>query len=153
VSEKLTTKSPSGGALEVVPVTELGSEPMNACLPHRSGAVPNRSLTNAPPACFRQFGKLRCFRIMPLIGLRRTTKSGTMQLISSAEISDLYLPALEFSLTDGANTLIIKRLPFPETISSPQNRESIIERDVRDHNYQTLCSPGRIRQSGGWMIQ
>jgi hypothetical protein len=76
-----------------------------------------------------------------------------MQCISTAsETPDLDLPAFEFSLADIANPLIIERFPSPESISCAQDRQSIVECDVRDHNRKTPCPLHRNKQSGRWMI-
>jgi hypothetical protein len=85
---------------------------------------------------------------------RRTSKSGTIQFVSTArEASNLYLPAFEFSLANGADTHIIERIPFPDSISRAQNRQPIVEFDVSDHNWKRFCSLRRNKQSGHWMIE
>jgi len=44
------------------------------------------------------------------------------------------LPTLEFSLANVAHTLIIERLPFSKSISLTQDRESIVNFDMRSHH-------------------
>jgi hypothetical protein len=76
-----------------------------------------------------------------------------MHCISAAsETPDFNLPAFEFSLADTANSLIIERFPSPESISCAQDRQPIVECDVRDHNRKAPCSLHRNKQSGRWMI-
>jgi hypothetical protein len=58
-----------------------------------------------------------------------------MHRISAAgETPDLDLPAFEFSLADTAYSLIIERVPSPESISRPQYRQPIVECNVSNHN-------------------
>jgi hypothetical protein len=49
-------------------------------------------------------------------------------------MADLDLPAFESSLANAAHPLIIKRIPFPESISGTQNRKSIVEFNISCHN-------------------
>jgi hypothetical protein len=64
-----------------------------------------------------------------------------MHCISAAsETPDLDLPAFEFSLANTANPLIVERIPSPESISSAQYRQPIVECDMSNHNRKTLCS-------------
>jgi hypothetical protein len=58
-----------------------------------------------------------------------------MQFISAAtETSDINLPAFEFLLANTANPLIVERIPSAESVTGTQNRQSIVEFDVSDHN-------------------
>jgi hypothetical protein len=66
--------------------------------------------------------------------------------------ADLDLPPFELSLANAANTLIIERIPFSESISCTQDRQSIVKFDMRSHHKKTLCASRRNRQSGRWMI-
>jgi hypothetical protein len=65
---------------------------------------------------------------------------------------DLDLPPFELSLANSANPLIVERIPFSESISLTQDRESIVEFDMRSHHAKTLCASHRNRQSGRRMI-
>jgi hypothetical protein len=47
---------------------------------------------------------------------------------------DLDLPPFELSLANAANTLIIERIPFSESISCTQDRQSIVKFDMRSHH-------------------
>jgi hypothetical protein len=70
---------------------------------------------------------------------RRAPKSWTIEFVSAArETPNLNLPAFELSLANTANPLIIERIPFPEPISRTQNRQSIVEFNVGNHNASTL---------------
>jgi hypothetical protein len=51
---------------------------------------------------------------------------------------DLDLPALEFSLADTANPLMIERIPFPRWIPRPQHRQSIIELNMNNHGVRIV---------------
>jgi hypothetical protein len=50
------------------------------------------------------------------------------------ETADLYLSAFKFPLANTANTLIIERIPSPESISRTQDGQSIVEFDMSGHN-------------------
>jgi hypothetical protein len=50
------------------------------------------------------------------------------------ETADLYLSAIKFPLANTANTLIVERIPSAKSVSGTQNRQSIVECDVSDHN-------------------
>jgi hypothetical protein len=50
---------------------------------------------------------------------------------ATRETPDLDLPPFELSLANSADTLIIERIPFSESISLTQNRQSIVEFDMR----------------------
>jgi hypothetical protein len=76
-----------------------------------------------------------------------------MQCVFAAtETPDLDLPALEFSLANIANPLIVERFPFSESISRAQYRQPIVKCDMRDHNRKAPCSVHRNKQSGRRMI-
>jgi len=63
-----------------------------------------------------------------------------MQCISAlSEIPDVDLPAFEFSLANTANPLVVERFPSPESISCAQDQQSIVKRDVCDHNRKAPC--------------
>jgi hypothetical protein len=65
----------------------------------------------------------------------RTPQGWTVHFISAAtETPDLDLPALELSLANSANPLIVERIPFSESISLTQDRQSIVEFDMRSHH-------------------
>jgi hypothetical protein len=58
-----------------------------------------------------------------------------VQCVSPArETADLYLSAFKFPLANTANTLIIERIPSPESISRTQDGQSIVEFDMSGHN-------------------
>lgn len=66
---------------------------------------------------------------------RRAPKRRAVQFISATrETPDLDLSALELSLTNTANPLIVERMPFPESISHTQDGKSIVERDIGSHS-------------------
>jgi hypothetical protein len=74
-----------------------------------------------------------------------------MQCISAAiETSDLDLPAFEFSLANTTNPLIVERIPSPESISRTQDRQSILEFDVSNHNAKNSahCFETNNREAG-----
>jgi hypothetical protein len=58
-------------------------------------------------------------------------------IFARGETPDLNLPAFEFSLANTAHPLIIERIPFSESISCTQERQSIVEFDVSDHKART----------------
>jgi hypothetical protein len=67
--------------------------------------------------------------------LRRASKRRTIQFIYAAgERPDLDLPGFELSLANTANPPIIERIPFPESISGTQDRQSIVEFNISSHN-------------------
>jgi hypothetical protein len=93
-----------------------------------------RLLTGAPTVRLSYFGNDLPFRVKPLIRPRRTSQSRAVHFISAArETPDLNLPTLEFSLADTAHTLIVERIPFSGSISVAQDRQSIVEFDMRIH--------------------
>jgi hypothetical protein len=55
-------------------------------------------------------------------------------ILAIAQSMDFYLTAVEFSFADNANTLVIQRVPFPESIFGAQDREAIIEFEMSVHN-------------------
>jgi len=56
------------------------------------------------------------------------------------ETPDLDLLAFEFSLPNTANPPVIERIPFPESVSSTQDRQPIVEFNIGCHNTKkTLC--------------
>jgi hypothetical protein len=65
---------------------------------------------------------------------------------------DLNLSAFEFSLTNAANPLIIERIPFSQSVSRTQDRQSIVKFDVSNHSVNSTRSLRRNKQSGRWMI-
>jgi hypothetical protein len=86
-----------------------------------------------PTVRLSHFGNDR--RIKPLIRLCRTSQGWTVHFISAArETPDLDLPALELPLANTANPLIVERIPFSESISLTQDRQSIVEFDMRSHH-------------------
>jgi len=60
--------------------------------------------------------------------------------------------ALEFSLANVANPLIVERIPFAESISLTQDRQSIAQFEVGSHNAKALCAVDPKKQSGRWMV-
>jgi hypothetical protein len=64
-------------------------------------------------------------------------------------VPDFNLPAFELSLADAAHPLIIERIPSPESISRTQDRESIVEFDMRSHHAKTLCASSKQQSDGG----
>jgi hypothetical protein len=82
-----------------------------------------------------------------------TSQGRAVHFISAArETPDLNLPTLEFSLANTAHTLIVERIPFSGSIFVAQDRQSIVEFDMRSHHKKTLCASHRNKQSGRWMI-
>jgi hypothetical protein len=56
-----------------------------------------------------------------------------------AYAADFHLAAIEFSFADNANTLVVERAPGSKSIFGAQDREAIIEFEMRDHNAKALC--------------
>jgi hypothetical protein len=48
--------------------------------------------------------------------------------------------------------MIVERIPIPERIVHAQDRESIIETEVRDHMQRALCPLHQVTQSERRMI-
>jgi hypothetical protein len=48
--------------------------------------------------------------------------------------ADLHLAAVKFSFADNAKTLVVERAPGSKSIFGAQDREAIIEFEMRDHN-------------------
>jgi len=70
-----------------------------------------------PPIWIDDIGNERPSWIDPLMRSRWAPQGGTIKFIPPArETPDLNLPALEFSLANAANTLIVERIPSPESI-------------------------------------
>jgi len=55
-------------------------------------------------------------------------------MLAIACAADFYLTAVKFSFADNANTLVIERLPVSESILNTQDRQTIIEFEMRYHN-------------------
>jgi hypothetical protein len=50
--------------------------------------------------------------------------------------ANFYLATVKFSFADNAKTLVVERLPVSKSIFGAQDREAIIEFDMRDHKYK-----------------
>jgi hypothetical protein len=65
---------------------------------------------------------------------------------------DLNLPAFKFSPANPAEPVIVERIPIRESIARAQDRQSIVEFDIRCHSAKALCALHRNKQSGRWMV-
>ncbi|PYI59943.1 MAG: hypothetical protein DMC59_04535 [Verrucomicrobia bacterium] len=76
-----------------------------------------------------------------------------MQLILAiARAADFYLTAVKFSFADNAKTLVVERGPGSKSIFGAQDREAIVEFEMRVHNAKAFWPSHRNAQSGRWMI-
>jgi len=74
-----------------------------------------------------------------------------VQFISATgEKPNLDLPAFELSFANTANPLIVERVPFPESISCAQERQSIVKFNIGCHNKKqsALCIETNNREAG-----
>ena len=61
--------------------------------------------------------------------------SWTVQLILAiARAADFYLASVKFSFADNAKTLVVERGPGSKSIFDAQDREAIVEFEMRVHN-------------------
>jgi hypothetical protein len=80
--------------------------------------------------------------------------SWTVQLILAiAYAADFHLAAVKFSFADNAKPLVVERAPGSKSIFSMQDREAIVEFEMRDHNAKSSLLIASKTQSGRWMIR
>jgi hypothetical protein len=77
-----------------------------------------------------------------------------VQLIfATACAADFHLAAPKSSFADNAKTLVVERAPGSKSIFSAQDREAIVEFEMRVHNAKAFWPSHRNAQSGRWMIR
>jgi hypothetical protein len=80
-----------------------------------------------------------CCGLTPLMRSRGTSQRRTMQCVSAAgKTPNLNLPAFEFSFANAANSLLVQRVPSPESITGAQNRQPVIEFDMSNHGVRRI---------------
>jgi len=76
-----------------------------------------------------------------------------MQLILAiARATNFHLASVKFSFADNAKTLVVERGPGSKSIFGAQDREAIVEFEMRVHNAKAFWPSHRNAQSGRWMI-
>jgi hypothetical protein len=68
------------------------------------------------------------------------------------QTANVHLPALEFSSTKSADSLVVERIPAPERISCAQDRQPIIEINMSDHVQVAVCRLHQGTQSEWGLI-
>jgi len=82
------------------------------------------------------------------MGLRIAALGRTAQFILViAQAADFHLATVKFSLADNAKTLVVEGSPSSKSIFSTQDREPIIQINMRDHMQRAVCPSHRRTQS------
>lgn len=80
---------------------------------------------------------------------RGTSQRRTMQCICAAgKMPNLNLPAFEFSFANPANSLIVQRVPSPESITGAQNRQPVIKLDMSNHGVRRILRAAQEQTIG-----
>jgi hypothetical protein len=97
-------------ALMIQPVDQewIQSYSMNLCLPHWLCRVARRLFTGTPPLLLSYLRNHWRSRVKPLMRPRLASQRRTMKREFPADPPNLNLPALEFSLANTANPVIIE---------------------------------------------
>ena len=81
--------------------------------------------------------------------LRIAAFSWTMQLILAiARATNFHLASVKFSFADNAKTLVVERGPGSKSIFGAQDREAIVEFEMRVHNPKAFWPSHRKRTIG-----
>jgi len=73
-------------------------------------------------------------------------------ILAIARATNFHLASVEFSFADNAKTLVVERSPGSKSIFGAQDREAIVEFEMRVHNAKAFWPSHRNAQSGRWMI-
>jgi hypothetical protein len=55
-------------------------------------------------------------------------------MLAIAQAADFHLAAVKFSFADNAKTLVVERAPVSKSIFNTQDRQAIVEFEMRYHN-------------------
>jgi len=57
---------------------------------------------------------------------------------AAGKTPDLDLSSFELSFANAADPLVLERIPFPESISRTQERQSIVKLNINCHNTRSI---------------
>jgi hypothetical protein len=74
-------------------------------------------------------------------------------ILAIAQAADFHLAAVKFSFADDAKALVVERSPGSQSIFGAQDREAIIEFEMRDHKYkqQSAHCIKTHNRDAGWL--